>query len=44
MCGDVARMVQRKGAYRALVGKSEGKRPLGILKCGWEYNIEIYFQ
>jgi hypothetical protein len=27
--GPVARMGERRGAYRALVGKSEGRRPLG---------------
>jgi len=27
--GHVARMGQRRGAYRVLVGKPEGKRPLG---------------
>jgi len=26
--GHVARMGEKKGAYRVLVGKSEGKRPL----------------
>jgi hypothetical protein len=32
--------VQGKGVYRALVGKLEGKKALGI----WEYTIRIYFQ
>ena len=27
--GHVARMGEERGVYRALVGKSEGKRPLG---------------
>jgi hypothetical protein len=27
--GHVAHMGERRGAYRALVGKSEGRRPLG---------------
>jgi hypothetical protein len=27
--GHVARMGERRGAYRDLVGKPEGKRPLG---------------
>jgi len=27
--GHVARMGQRRGVYRVLVGKREGKRPLG---------------
>ena len=29
--GHVARMVEERGAYRVLVGKPEGKRPLGDL-------------
>jgi hypothetical protein len=29
-------------AYRVLVGKSEGKRPLGRPTCGWECNIKMY--
>jgi hypothetical protein len=29
----VARMGERRGAYRALVGKPEGRRPLGRLRC-----------
>jgi hypothetical protein len=24
-----------RNAYRVLVGKPEGKRPLGILRCSW---------
>ena len=27
--------------YRALVGKSEGKRPLGRLRRRWEDNIKV---
>jgi len=27
--GHIAHMGERRGAYRVLVGKSEGKRPLG---------------
>jgi hypothetical protein len=34
-------MGERKGAYRALVGKPEGKRPLGILRRRWENNIKM---
>jgi hypothetical protein len=29
IAGHVARMGERRGAYRALVGKPEGRRPLG---------------
>jgi hypothetical protein len=30
----VARMVETRNAYRILVGKPEGKRPLGRPRCG----------
>jgi S-ribosylhomocysteine lyase LuxS involved in autoinducer biosynthesis len=33
-------MGERKGAYRTLVGKPEGRRPLGRLSRRWEYNIK----
>jgi hypothetical protein len=34
--GHVARMEEKKNAYRLLVGKPEGKRPLGDQDvCGW---------
>jgi len=32
---------EKKGAYRVLVGKPEGKRPLGIPRRGWEDNIKL---
>jgi hypothetical protein len=31
----------RRGAYRALVGKPEGKRPLGKPRHTWEDNIKM---
>jgi hypothetical protein len=34
-------MGERRGAYRALVGKPEGRRQLGRPKRRWEDNIEI---
>jgi hypothetical protein len=34
--GHVTRMEERKGAYRTLVGKPEGKRPLGRHRRTWE--------
>jgi hypothetical protein len=37
--GYVARVGDRRSAYRILVGRPEGKRPLGRLKLGWEDNI-----
>ena len=30
--------------YRVLVGKPEGKRPLGRSRCGWEDNIKMDLQ
>jgi hypothetical protein len=39
--GHVARVVERRGAYRALVGKPEGRRPLGRPRRRWEYNIKM---
>ena len=32
-------MEQSRNAYRVLVGKPEGKRPLGRPRCSWEDNI-----
>jgi len=38
-------MVERRGIlYRALVGKPEGRRPLGIPRCRWEDNIRMDLQ
>jgi hypothetical protein len=34
--GHVARMGERTGLYRVLVGKPEGKIALGRPKCRWE--------
>jgi hypothetical protein len=34
-------MGERRGAYRALVGKPEGRRPLGRLRRRWEDNIKM---
>jgi hypothetical protein len=34
-------MWERRGAYRALVGKSEGRRPLGRPRHRWEDNIKM---
>jgi hypothetical protein len=34
-------MGERRGAYRALVGKPEGRRPLGRPRCRWENNIKM---
>jgi len=37
----VARMGEKKGVYRVLLGKPEGKRPLGKPSCRWEDNIKM---
>jgi len=39
--GHVARMGEGRGVYRVLVGKPEGKRPLGRPRRRWEDNIKI---
>jgi hypothetical protein len=30
-----------RGVYRVLVGRPEGKRPLGRPRCMWEGNIKL---
>jgi len=42
--GHVARMVEDRGVHRVLVGKSEGKRPLGRPRRRWEDNITMDLQ
>jgi len=39
--GQVARIGDERGVYRILVGKPEGKRPLGRPRRRWEDNIKI---
>jgi len=39
--GHVARMGERKGVHRVLVGKPEGKKPLGRPRHRWEDNIKM---
>jgi hypothetical protein len=34
-------MGKKMNAYRSLVGKPEGKRPLGRLRHRWENNIKM---
>jgi hypothetical protein len=36
----VARMGEKRNVYRLLVGKPEGKRPLGRPRCRWMDNIK----
>ena len=42
--GHVARMGEERGAYRVLVGKLEGKRPLGRTRRRWVDNIRMDLQ
>ena len=42
--GHVARMGERRGVFRVLVGKPEGKRPLGRPRHRWEHNFKIDFK
>jgi hypothetical protein len=37
-------MGERRGVYRVLVGKPEGKRPLGRPRHRWKDNIKIDLQ
>jgi hypothetical protein len=39
--GHVARMGDGRGVYRILVGRPEGKRPLGRPRRRWEDNIKM---
>ena len=41
MCGNVARLGERRGVYRVLVGKPEGKRPLGRPRRRWKDNVKM---
>jgi hypothetical protein len=37
-------MIEKRGVYRVLVGKPEGKRPLGRPRRKWGYNIKMDLQ
>jgi hypothetical protein len=39
--GHVARMGERRGAYTALMGRPEGRKPLGGPRRRWEDNIKM---
>jgi len=39
--GHVARIGEGRGVYRVLVGKPEGRRPLGRPRRRWEDNIRM---
>ena len=40
----VALWGESRNVYSVLVGKPEGKRPLGRLRRRWEGNIKMYLQ
>jgi hypothetical protein len=42
--GHVARMGERRGVHRVLVGKTEGKIPLGKPRYRWVHNIKMDLQ
>ena len=42
--GRVALMGESRGLYRVLVGKPEGKKPLGRPRHSWENNIKMDLQ
>jgi len=42
--GHVARMGEERGVYRVLVGKPEGKRPMGRHRRRWVDNIMMGLQ
>jgi hypothetical protein len=42
--GHIARMGQGRSVYRGLVGKPEGKRPLGRPRHSWEDSIKVDLQ
>ena len=42
--GHVARMGEERGVYRFLVGKREGRRPLGRPRRRWVDNIRMDLQ
>ena len=42
--GYLALMAEKRDIYRVLVGKPEGKRPLGRPRLRWEDNIKMDLQ
>jgi hypothetical protein len=42
--GHVARMGEERGVHRVLVGKPEGKRPLGRPRRRWDDNMKMDLQ
>jgi hypothetical protein len=42
--GHVARMGEGRGVYKVLVGRPEGKKPLGKSRRRWEDNVKMDFR
>ena len=42
--GHVTQVGERRGVYRVLVGKPEGRRPLGRPRNRWEDNMKMYLK
>ena len=42
--GHVAHIGERRGVYRVLVGRPEGKRPLGRPRRRWKDNVKMDLQ
>jgi hypothetical protein len=42
--GRESRTGEKRVSYRVLVGKPDGKRPLGRPRRRWEENIRIYLE
>ena len=42
--GHVARMEEGRGVHKVLVGKPEGRRPLGRPRHSWKNNIKMDLQ
>ena len=40
----MARMEDRRGVHKVLVGKPEGKKPLGRSRLRWDDKIKMYRQ
>jgi len=41
MGGECSAYGEKRGVYRVLVGKPQGKRPLGTPRLRWENNIKM---
>jgi hypothetical protein len=42
--GHIARIRENNNAYRIVIGKTEGKRSIGMPRRRWEDNIKMYLR